>query len=1378
MAKVIAIGQPINEAERQAIAYLRDHLPNTCTILHNFELAFDKEVWEIDLAILTPHAVYVVDVKGTSGQIEVFGSQWYPEGRSPFFSPLAKVRQHAKTLKELIKSTHPHRFELNDVYVHAAVVLTAPNAQFIDSTGRDAPDVVPLSKSLLYFMDKTRLPPGRGKDISALLGLAQSVIQGKARPRNAPRQFKHWQVEEKLGETKDYTDYRASNIFAGKLGRAPGARLRVYHTDPYADLAARQAHMRLISNAYRALSQLPPHPNILTVRDFFVSEDETECVLVTDDFPGDALRKYLARPQSALTFDQKLRLLRGVLAGLGHAHQYEVYHRNLTPDAILLSADGQVRLTAFDYARAQYEGRETIQDEIIEKIDWYYQAPECRQDGPGRVSAPSELFAAGQIFFRLLTGEAAFADSTQPSKDQPFLPSQPTALKPDLPTGFDEWLQKLCAFDPVERYPSALAATEALENVLSLAPSTGYKTAPTTETPPPPAAPDLKDLKPDMPPLGGRFIIQDRLGEPGAFGVAYKVFDTFGEVNRVLKLILHNRGGSTLDRLRQEYRVLSSLPDHPNVVKVIWADRLAELQDTPYVVFEYVDGYTVEEFIKAQALSLEDARTIARQSAQGLSHLHNHGVYHQDIKPSNVLWTDRGVRLIDFNMAKLETDDGPGGGTRRYLPPDFDSHMEPTTAERVDRDLYALAVTFYESLTSGSYPFETKTPELHTRARDPRQISGLHDLNPAWVNWFNKALDPQRHARFTSAAEFLAALNALPEPRLKPAAPLATSNTPVAAKPNTNPFVTDLLTLYSQSQRTNAGTRGLNAISSATYVETLLDTQLRAAVLSGEFHLVVITGNAGDGKTAFIQQIERQVEAQGATVQRGLNGATFTWHGRVFRSNYDGSQDEGDKDNTAVLLEFLAPFAGDDESAWQSNETRLIAINEGRLVDFLDAHEAQFSRLIALIHVGLRGEDIVAPVGVAVINLNLRAVVADPDGANSSIFDRLLRRFTDPKDWDACLQCDLRSRCYVHHNARTFADPVAGPKVIERLKMLYTATHLRGRLHITLRDLRSALAYTLVGTRDCDELHTLYAQGPGALPDILSGFYFNAWHGGRTPTHDRLLQLLRDLDIGEVSTPELDRAFDFLEPKARKFARFEFSERDAYEDELFARLFQSLDRAGNNADLPAYFQQHREYVAMLRRRHYFERRDDAWIMMLPYRQMERFLEMVTRPAAFAAQIDDLLAAINRGEGLADPETIKHRLALRVRVVDRGTVRSYRLFDGNSFQPAPPLAATQLRFLEYMPPGVVLRYVPAVGRSVELLITLDIYEMLARLNAGYRPSPEERHGLYRTLAVFKNMLASAPYQEVLLTESGHEFYQMRREANSVLTFRRLKEGELT
>ena len=159
-----------------------------------------------------------------------------------------------------------------------------------------------------------------------------------------------------------------------------------------------------------------------------------------------------------------------------------------------------------------------------------------------------------------------------------------------------------------------------------------------------------------------------------------------------------------------------------------------------------------------------------------------------------------------------------------------------------------------------------------------------------------------------------------------------------AVRPNVNPFAEFLLTLYSQSQRTNAGTRGLDDWSRRIYIDTQLDRTLKPALLDGEFNLVVISGNAGDGKTAFIQQVETAAKDAGAVIQSVANGngAAFELRGHRFRSNYDGSQDEGEKVNDTVLLEFLRPYEGNEAAAWPANETRMIAINEGRLIDFLE----------------------------------------------------------------------------------------------------------------------------------------------------------------------------------------------------------------------------------------------------------------------------------------------------------------------------------------------------------------------------------------------------------------------------------------------------------
>ncbi|HEY9802760.1 MAG TPA: hypothetical protein V6D25_20515, partial [Leptolyngbyaceae cyanobacterium] len=94
----------------------------------------------------------------------------------------------------------------------------------------------------------------------------------------------------------------------------------------------------------------------------------------------------------------------------------------------------------------------------------------------------------------------------------------------------------------------------------------------------------------------------------------------------------------------------------------------------------------------------------------------------------------------------------------------------------------------------------------------------------------SSAIAPHRANRFTSAQEFEKAIAAVQhlkkvsEPiQLTTESLLPTLTAPT--KPNFNPFVSHLLTLYSQSQQTNAGTRGLDKIGELIYVPTLLDKQ-------------------------------------------------------------------------------------------------------------------------------------------------------------------------------------------------------------------------------------------------------------------------------------------------------------------------------------------------------------------------------------------------------------------------------------------------------------------------------------------------------------------------------------------------------------------------
>ena len=1368
MATIIPIGSPVNDSERRAIAHLRDHLPKSYLLLHNFEVKRNGDHFEVDLAVVAPHAVYLVDVKGTHGFIDVYGPKWYPDGRQPYTSPLLKLRGHAKSLKGVITDSQPSRRDLEGIYVDAVVLLTEKSAVLQDPRGRDAPNVTTLDKSAAFFQNTGRISGRFSKNISAMHNMVLKGLQGVAKPKTGPLRFGSWEVQERLSSTDTYTEYRAVNLFAG--ARAGTVLLRAYQADAYLPTKEeREAQLTYISNAYTALNRMPGHPGIVGARDFFATEEQDKYILVTEDAPGQALKLHIDKPNLALTLDQKMSIADGLLRALEHAHKHGVIHRNITPSTVLVGTDGRVRLTGFDFARAGADRSRSIAHEIVDELEPAYLAPEMHGE-PGAATSGSDIFSVGLVLYELFVGERPFAGATEIFDQSAKFATNPSALRSELPEGFDDWIQRLCAFEPDKR-PTAAWAFAELAVILHPSESAAESEE---EAEPEPEAPepevptvDYSKLEPGAS-LTHKYLVEKRLGKPGAFGIVYKVIDTLGDVSRAVKLILRDRH-STLERLKKEYRTLLRTPEHPNVVKVIDADLLPG-GGPPFIVFEFVDGLDVGEMIDSGLFSPEDAVELARQVAAGLAHLHQHGVYHCDIKPRNLLWTDRGAKIIDFNVSVFSTSgSGHGGGSRRYLPPDLDLAVVPQSADLADRDLYALGLTFYEAVTN-RYPWETAVPPAGKPAPDPREWAGLSDLAPELVNVLLKAIAPKRGDRFSSAGELIGALENVKKARRSLPPPAESTSWTGSdgsggdVTPNTNPFVSHLLTYYSQSPRSNAGTRGLDGLAEKTYVETALDRDLVPAVLSGEFRLVIISGNAGDGKTAFLQKLETRAEDEGAVIDRSVsNGCRFEFQGRTYRSNYDGSQDEGDQSCDAVLRAFFEPFSGSDAAAWPGDQVRLIAINEGRLVDFLNTEASNFSLLSSVVSDGfITGE---SNHGVAVINLNLRSVVTDPfgyegdpKGGDESILARLMRRMTHEQFWEPCQQCDLRDKCYAIHNARTFQDETAGPKVTARLKSLYTLTHLRGRLHITLRDIRSALAFMLVGTRDCAEIHELYRTGD--RNEIAQGFYFNSWMGGTGPNADRLLSLLREVDIGLASDPKLDRSLDFVSPGA-DHSLFRFGERGVYDREVLRRLFEDLprefsERAGAHRTVA-----HQDYVAMSRRRAFFERRDTGWKRMLSYQTGEEMLALVKGERTPAVVLPEILRAINRGEGLSDPGRLGGSLALRVREVPGGTIRSYRIYPHDRFSLEVRDSAVRARFVEHTPDSLVLRYRSDVGNDAEMLINLDVFEMLHRLNEGYRPSIEEEQGYYLSLAVFKNVLGSAPYQEVLLTTSGYDFFKIQR-----------------
>ena len=213
------------------------------------------------------------------------------------------------------------------------------------------------------------------------------------------------------------------------------------------------------------------------------------------------------------------------------------------------------------------------------------------------------------------------------------------------------------------------------------------------------------------------------------------------------------------ERFDREARVIAKL-DHPNIVR---ATDAGNVDGIPYLALELLDGVDIARLVRSVGrLPLADAVEIAVQAARGLAHLHEHGVVHRDVKPSNLMLTSDGtVRILDFGLALTSEATGrPNGrltgitylGTHDYMAPE--QWVDPTTVT-AKVDCYGLGCVLYQML-SGQPPLVSPkmSPQAKMKAHLEQPIPSIRDrwdVPGALAELVNRMLakDPER--RPTSA---------------------------------------------------------------------------------------------------------------------------------------------------------------------------------------------------------------------------------------------------------------------------------------------------------------------------------------------------------------------------------------------------------------------------------------------------------------------------------------------------------------------------------------------------------------------------------------------------------------------------------------------------
>ena len=150
--------------------------------------------------------------------------------------------------------------------------------------------------------------------------------------------------------------------------------------------------------------------------------------------------------------------------------------------------------------------------------------------------------------------------------------------------------------------------------------------------------------------------------------------------------------------------------------------EVGEADDCPYLVMEFMGGSSLASEIEKGPLSEEAAVRIGIELASGLGTLHLASLVHRDVKPRNVILSEKGeARLIDYGISSVAsgTADAMVAGTFQYSAPEQTGMLERPVDGRAD--LYALGVLIFECL-SGQLPFQSK---------DVGELLRMHAVIPA-----------------------------------------------------------------------------------------------------------------------------------------------------------------------------------------------------------------------------------------------------------------------------------------------------------------------------------------------------------------------------------------------------------------------------------------------------------------------------------------------------------------------------------------------------------------------------------------------------------------------------------------------------------------------
>ncbi|MBL7202666.1 MAG: protein kinase [Anaerolineae bacterium] len=392
MIEVIPCAPGAHIGEMITLGYLREHLPGDNLVLTNYHLPDQGGTLEIDLVMINYRGVFLLEVKHWWGPIEADQIHWL-QARHAHPSPLTKIDMKAKRVHSTLIEAYPGLYRVSVV---GFVVLSKGDTLLtIDDPRRDR--VFPLRERLIEALtgtDYLHSPSSLPLDRPRLKAVAEALLRQHVDPEH--RIVGSYRIVEELAPGALYEAYEAQHVTIG--GRR--ARLKKYHIPAVQSQKHLEASVRQFKQDMEALSQVEGHPNIVRAYDFFKDPDVDDTYYLALELVEGRLLREIIDEDEDIPLEQGIRYLIPVADALATCHRRGIIHRNLTPQSITVTEQGQIKLGDFDFARVPAIGQtisKTGQPLVVNK----YIAPEQLVDAR-QVDARADIYSLGAVWYDLI----------------------------------------------------------------------------------------------------------------------------------------------------------------------------------------------------------------------------------------------------------------------------------------------------------------------------------------------------------------------------------------------------------------------------------------------------------------------------------------------------------------------------------------------------------------------------------------------------------------------------------------------------------------------------------------------------------------------------------------------------------------------------------------------------------------------------------------------------------------------------------------------------------------------------------------------------------------------------------------------------------------